>query len=68
MTISWNSMTGGIYDLYSTTDFVSWSLEQNNIASAGTATNWVDNSASGMKKFYQVQQISPTGYRVKTAW
>lgn len=68
MTISWNSMTGGIYDLYSSTDLLSWGLEQANIASAGATTNWVDNFAAGSVKFYRVQQMSPTGYGVKTAW
>ena len=68
MTISWNSMTGGIYDMYSSTDLVSWSLEQASIASAGATTSWIDYSATGSRKFYRLEQMSPPGYGVKTAW
>ena len=68
MTLTWNSLTGGIYDLYSTTDLVSWSLEQSGIASAGATTSWIDYFAFGTKKFYLLEQMSPPGYGVKTAW
>ena len=68
MTLTWNSLNDGIYDLYSTTDLVSWGLEQSNIASAGASTNFIDNFASGTKKFYRLEQTSPAGYGVRTAW
>ena len=68
MTINWNSRTGGIYDMYSSTDLVSWSLEQAGIASGGATTSWVDYSATGSRKFYRLEQMSPPGYGVKTAW
>ena len=68
MTLNWNSMTGGIYDLYSTSDLVSWTLEQSDVASGGATTNWVDNAATGNRKFYRIRQTSPASYGVKTSW
>jgi len=68
MKLTWDSTRGGIYDCYGSTDLVSWSLEQASIASAGDTTTWTDSFASGNKKFYRIQQMSPPGYGVKTSW
>ena len=67
MTIIWDGIIGGIYDMYSSTDLVSWSLEQAGIAGLGVTT-WTDSSATGSRKFYRLEQMSPPGYGVKTAW
>ena len=68
VTLTWTSVFGGLYDIFSGTNPDTLTVVQTDVVGDTGTTSWIDFWASAKMKFYKIGWKDQPSYGVKTSW